>query len=157
MKDLNIFKQRYVYRNPLRNIKDFLRRFKYAYQRITKGYCDTDLWNLDYYLICLLSEALKEFSETTYSYPMNLTEEEWRQKLLEMSNHFSNISEYTNNDINNRAEKSFDDYWDSKGTDKEDKLYNNWIEISKDAFKFREEEKNKAFDMIKEWFFDLWD
>ena len=157
MKDLNIFKQRYVYRNPLRNIKDFLRRFKYAYQRITKGYCDTDLWNLDYYLICLLSEALKELSETTYSYPMNLTEEEWRQKLLEMSNHFSNISEYTDNDINNRAEKSFDAYWDSRGTDKEDKLYNNWIEISKDAFKFREEEKNKALDMIKEWFFDLWD
>ena len=72
---LNVFTYGYVsWRCPLTNIKQFFRNIKYAYQRITKGYCDQDKWNLNTYLSNLLYLSLTDLSEHHCGFPTSYEE-----------------------------------------------------------------------------------
>jgi hypothetical protein len=46
-------------------------------QRGIRGYADCDLWDFDFYLSNLKANALVQFKNSLYSYPGNITEEEW--------------------------------------------------------------------------------
>lgn len=43
-----------------------LRNIKYSFQRITKGYCDKDLWNIDYWFMNLMPDMLQQFKDTKH-------------------------------------------------------------------------------------------
>ena len=66
----------------------FFRSFKCAYQRITKGFCFRDIWNIDLYLLELLPQIFDSFRENTSAYPSDMTEEEWNNYLIEMAESF---------------------------------------------------------------------
>ena len=63
------------------NIGLFFRNFKYAYQRITKGYCERDLWNMDYWICNILSNAFHDFARDTHSYPDEVGYNGWLKKI----------------------------------------------------------------------------
>lgn len=46
---LNVFHFGYSHKFTLWNIKNFFRTLKWAWQRATKGYCDWDRWDLDFF------------------------------------------------------------------------------------------------------------
>ena len=73
---LNIFKSCSYYRwNSFKNIKDniklFFRRFKWAYQRIIRGFCDMDTWDLDDYYTHLFVDSLKMYSKYMNGWPQS--------------------------------------------------------------------------------------
>lgn len=99
-----------VYRFPrsvFHNIGQFFRNIKFAYQRITKGYADFDLWNLDYYIRAVLTKSINELADIAHGYPgVGLFSDEqakqdgykdgydrWVSYLKEMSRHFANSIE----------------------------------------------------------------
>ena len=58
---LNILKFGYgTPRHIIHNFCQFLRNIKFAYQRVTRGYCDADVWDLDQYLSALLYKTLHQ-------------------------------------------------------------------------------------------------
>jgi len=85
------------------NIKLFFKSIKNAWQRATKGYCDSDIWNLDYYYSDLIADTLKEYRENTISYPMYLdgaecpSLEEWKSRVYYVESLFrDSMREYEN-------------------------------------------------------------
>lgn len=165
------------------NIKQFFRNIKYAYQRITKGYCDADCWALDSFYSELFYHTLKQLADKTHGMPGKWSLEgkafdDWENYLREMAEHFLNTQE-DNLDIpiNQEVMKLWEEMnlyrgepifiGTSKGTCKLEYDYTDqeqfdiaqkrWLDKEEEAAEFRINEKDKAFDMMKEVFFDLWD
>lgn len=92
-----------------RNFKYIARAFKMAYQRITKGFCDWDRYNLDYYYAALIGDSLKEFAHETCSYPVNMKSEEWTEKLDKLGSQFK---AYT---MDPESAKPFVEKWEKEG------------------------------------------
>lgn len=46
-----------------------LRNLKYSWQRVTKGYCDRDLWSIDYWFMNLMPDMLQQFKDTKHGSP----------------------------------------------------------------------------------------
>lgn len=58
-------------------IYKYKRKIKFLYQRVFRGWDDSDTWNLDYKIAEFTLPRLKRFKELHNSYPVGLTEEEW--------------------------------------------------------------------------------
>jgi hypothetical protein len=67
---------------------ELARAIKTFYQRGRRGYADSDLWSLDWYLLEILPSALKKLSQTTHSYPPNITYKRWQKTLGQMQSGF---------------------------------------------------------------------
>ena len=63
--------------------------FKYKYQKITRGFTDLEIWNLDHTTAKWLIPRLKYLKENTCGYPPDLeTFEEWQEILQKMIDAF---------------------------------------------------------------------
>lgn len=71
--------------NWWRNIKQFFRHFRWAWQRITKGFCDYDCFDLDQYYLALLPVTLRHLADNTHGYPEGMTYEDWQAKIRLMA------------------------------------------------------------------------
>jgi hypothetical protein len=61
------------------------RRARFAAQRQTQGFDDSELWNLDLTLTAFLAPRLRRFAEITQSHPVDVSHEEWRDELAELA------------------------------------------------------------------------
>lgn len=99
--------------NIFRWLKLFVFDLKCCRERITKGYCQKDLWNIDYWFLVVMSDMLSEFNQTTCSTPGRLMEKfpgesghkEWEAILSKMSFLLNEANEYTCKRINPYAEE----------------------------------------------------
>lgn len=55
--------------NPLRHIKRWCRNIKHACQRIRYGYCDRDVWSIDWWFLSVVPNMLEDLKDTTHGYP----------------------------------------------------------------------------------------
>lgn len=137
------------------------RCIRWAYQRIKKGYCDQDMWDLGDYYIVLMHNSIKEFADNTNSYPMPLPSENpsfvhaikidsEEDLLLE---NWKNILYGIARDLELGCDGNTWDYnemyW--KDDDTFDK------EAAFADLKKKEEHRNRALNGIKEYFDHLWD
>lgn len=87
-----------------------IRNIKYSWQRITKGYCDRDLWSIDGWFMEIMPQMLQQLKETRYgspgvlgtqyidesgSYRNDTCHEEWDKILDEMIFLFQEMDEDT--------------------------------------------------------------
>ena len=125
-------------RKPLKNLK-------YCIQRIKRGYCDADLWNIDCWFLGVIVPMLRQFSRTQMGWPGRL-----QSKITaEMgdgvdSNQLDEICQQKWKEILNKLADDFETlermHYDIETKDKE-----------------REALKNKCFKTFSEYFFELWD
>ncbi|MBE5905017.1 MAG: hypothetical protein E7275_12150 [Pseudobutyrivibrio sp.] len=57
------------FNNPIETLTRWKNNIKYAYQRAHYGYCDRDIWNIDYWFLKVMPAMLEQFKETTHGYP----------------------------------------------------------------------------------------
>lgn len=102
--------------------KEMLRDLKCCYQRIKKGYCYRDLWNIDSWFLNVIPDMLEEFRDSTNGFPTSFlrsdgpsTEEEsdrafekWKAILTEMAFLFREANEETCQRKNPYAEEHAD-------------------------------------------------
>ena len=75
------------------NLKQIPRMFKWAYQRVMRGYADCDVWDFDSFLINIIPAALRQLAEG-YSYPHEFNSpEEWSKWLIETAELFEQAYE----------------------------------------------------------------
>lgn len=55
------------------------RAVRFFFQRLIRGWDDSDTWNLDDTIARFVLPRLKRFSEVRGGYPANITDEEWRE------------------------------------------------------------------------------
>ena len=122
------------------NIKQFFRHFKWAWQRVTKGYCDFDCFALDDYYLKLIPSTLRTLSEDTHGYPEKFnTPNKWQEELIGIAENFEAAA-------TTEEEYFKDDNWIDMAI-KNYEEYSNFIDSSMRA----------GFDGFKENFWHLWD
>lgn len=81
---------KYLYTHSLSNMyhqlknKKWKRSIRFLYQRLTRGWDDSDTWSLDQPLAKLILPRLRRFNEIRGGHPSSLTEEEWNTILNKM-------------------------------------------------------------------------
>lgn len=129
----------------LRNLRQLCRNLKFAYQRVTRGYSDLDVWNLDDFLTQVIADGTRQLSETAngisnYHYDASKEDEgygDWVAYLKEMSTHFQNSID----DVENPYE--FND--------------KRWYDQEIKNAKFQDDEFQKGWEMLHKVYHELWD
>ena len=143
MNKLNVFSGCF-YKSPrfwLKNIKMFFRCIKWSYQRITRGYCDADLWDYFTYHSELIIQSLTSFVNNHNGFPTYLNDdtkiendEQWVIYLTEIVNHFKTAMIY-------------EDFYDELGN----------LQAYKDASDKEDAEFALGFKMLENVYRNLWD
>lgn len=165
MNRLNVFNNPYYrWRYPdcwIKNARMFFKSFKYAYQRITKGYANCDTFDLDSYYLDIFSGTLNYLADNHCGYPGNdefPTDESWTIYLKELAYKF-----YLANESNEAySTPEADKWWGWNEKHPNDKISNNpYIEAM-----HKEEQENSAkreanlregLKMLEACWKDLWD
>ena len=135
-------------------IKYFCRVTRWSWQRITRGFADCDVWQLDCYYATLFTESLRYLDKIRHGYPGEMTSEEWSAYLQEMAELFYRCVE-SNDYYHNTA---FDEYWNLPDDDlRKEEMRREYLRVEYENFKKMEADKDKAFDMMKRMFFHHWD
>lgn len=97
---------------------------KYAWQRINEGICDTDVWNLDFYISKVIVDGLRRLAKTAHGYPTEFGSfENWAKWL-------NDTADMIDQGINFNEENA--EFFDSWTTDelikKETESYKTWKE-----------------------------
>lgn len=109
---------------------------KWMRQRVTRGFADVDIWNMDMYLLDLLPAMLKQHADNTHGWPQ--------------SEQFPEFEDWTNylHNITNKFIKAKD-------------LLTRWDGISIDEMIANDKEAavlvKEAMSELGEHFFNLWD
>ena len=74
MMNLNVLKdypysKHYYLTHPWKWFKDIWLNLRAGYHRATKGYCYTDLWNMDDWFLAVFPKMLRELAEKHCAYP----------------------------------------------------------------------------------------
>lgn len=160
MSEINVFKYgRLSWRRPIDSIKLIFRRLKWGYQRIVRGYCDYDIWEMDYFLGTLLSDMCFNFADNASGWPDSKFEtyEDWVEYLREMGRCFRFTKEeaYPTPALDKWADSisPHDNEW----INREDELTQAMREEDKRISSERESYKDKALKMLDYVWFNLWD
>lgn len=137
MDSLNIFKMLdWSFRRPINNLRNIKRIIKYSWQRITKGYCDYDRYDIDWYLIELIPNILEDFANKTNSFPIDFEElKYWQDYLRFCADRFKNTKDFY--ELSNNANYS-----------KEERI--EFYDKSKRCLK-------TGFEYLEDHYWDLWD
>lgn len=65
-------------------MKRILQRIKFAYQRVTRYYDDSAIWNLDIYITSIAIPVLRHYRENGHGFPTGMKENEWNKILDKM-------------------------------------------------------------------------
>lgn len=175
MHEMNVFAQGYLgWRHPLFNIKVFFKNIKRAWHRATKGYCDIDCYNLNFFYLELMIGSLEHFRTNLRSLPASLDEKEWDDILKDIISNLKNGREgalpnewegekkrlreelskaYTHNVT---CEKG-DEIYVTPLYDEYGELVEKWWEQESKNRAAEEENVRKALAIMAKWWHDLWD
>lgn len=133
----------------------FFKKVRYAYQRAKYGYCDRDIWNLDYSLGNYISATVAQLAKTTHSYPYGINEEEWIDKLRFISRSFY-LGTHEEEWKNPYEEEIFSFPLYNK-TPEQEKITKRWLEIEKSNKKAMDIRLQEGLNELSKYFRDLWD
>lgn len=119
------------YRHCKYTKRDFARLKR---QRIAQGFCDADAFAVDDHLLRLIPAMIDHLADNTHTYPLNSTPEAWAKKLREIAENFRILQRLMDVTLEESGAQSYQELDDM-------------ITAAKD----------KAFDELKEHFFELWD
>ena len=120
-------------------IKNLYYQVKYGFQRMFRGYDDTEVFNTDLTFIDRYLKILKDFRKNHCGYPPSITNEQWDDILDEMIKHLTLMNE---NNIMSELKKGMPDSF------KPD--YKTVREIM-------DRHKDEFFKLFSKWFYNLWD
>lgn len=109
------------------------RRAKWKRQRIHRGFCDWDWWDLDYFYLNLFVSSLRHYAKNTIGFSPSLapTYEEYQTRILRLADMFEELAD-----------------WEENNADRLD---------FEQEFKEKDELTKKAFSELAEVFWSLWD
>ena len=109
------------------------RRAKWKRQRIHRGFCDWDWWDLDTFYLNLFVSSLRHYAKNTIGYSPSLapTYEEYQARILRLADMFEELAD-----------------WEETNADRRD---------FEQEFKEKDELTKKAFAELAEVFWSLWD
>lgn len=138
-----------------KRISLFFRKIKWAYQRAKYGWCDKDLWSLDWTLGNYIASSVNELANRTHGYPYSLSPEEWDKILRTIATNFYlgvNEDSWTNPyedkvtcKLYNKLERAEQVIWDK------------WVAEERRIENYMAFCREEGFKDLMEWYSHLWD
>ena len=145
------------------NFRMFFRQFKWAYQRVTKGYCDFDYWDMDTHLSYLIPDMLERFIKDGHGYPGNdefPTPEAWNEYLQKTIDLFR----YSQSELPNEYEDAWvkqleerDFLFNKPETPEEKEIADKYLAIENDNDEKKRIALDEALQRVFHIFHHLWD
>ena len=116
----------YPWYNIPNHIQQVIKLLRYSYERITKGYCEYDLMDIDYWFLTVFPNMLKEFREKSDGCPGSFIDEtkpeevkykeghqKWEEYLQTMENYLRNARlDYYDYIKSNNKEEWYDNIYE---------------------------------------------
>ena len=115
-------------------------KVKWAYQRLTRGWDDRAVWDMDYYLAGLIPQLVKELKEKGHGFPSDMVPEE---SIGEISEEVETAVREKWNAILDSIAEGFEEY---------NQVRNCMMHPDYKMVKFE-----KGFKLFKKYFGSLWD
>lgn len=136
-------------------IKNIPREIKWFFQRGIRGYSDKDVWSIDIWFKSIIIPMLEQLKETKQGYPIDMTEEEWNLTLNNMINYFKECTDFYCSEKNEYEDEYMSRIMSTNEYDKS--LTNKWLKREEEIDKYKNEMKDKAFELFSKHFYSLWD
>lgn len=138
------------YRPDLK-VKNFFRKVKWTWQRAKYGWCDRDLWDLEYTLGNYIASSTEKLAEITHGYPPNITEEKWDNILKKISEDFYfGVNE-------DYYENPYEEEWFNSLTPEKEELWKKLSDREIEIHKAMSDHLHNGFVALEKWFPHLWD
>ena len=120
---LNVWNEDRFYGNIFHRIKMFFKCVKWSYQRIVRGYADTDVWSLDWFYSKLFANTLRHLADHHCGVPQEFNDtidenpDGWARWLYDTAHCFEEadrLEDTINLDNHKRVQKEIDD-WRKEG------------------------------------------
>lgn len=134
----------------------FFCKIKWMLQRAKYGYCDMDLWSLDYTLGNYIASSVNELANRTHGYPYDTTAEEWDSILRSIARNFylaTNEDEWGNPYDDMREYGAF---YNNLPDDKKE-YWDKWYEAEEENARSMDIRRQEGFKLLQKWFTHLWD
>ena len=127
----------------------FFQEIKWFIQRGKKGYCDKDIWEINTWMSTTFAQMLREFSEKVYDYPPGFDDEKIDMPAGLIASHVLGNS------------VSGEDYEEYLAWKKIVLKMSNYFEDAVCECGYTpsieaKDNRNKAFELLRKHFFDLW-
>jgi len=93
----------------MKRIKRIIGKIGFIWQKITRGFSNQDLWNLDQTITDFILPRLKAFKNMTCAHPADLSFDEWMLVLDKMIKSFEISSKIFSSDNLKNQNKEFDE------------------------------------------------
>ncbi len=142
------------YRIP-KHIKLFFKKIYWMFQRSIYGYCERDVWNLDYSLGMYLTNTLTRLADISHGHPGKYTEEEWDTALRTAANDFL-LGVDEDSWVNPYEDMVVHTHWNYMESEQKE-VWKKYIEKEKEKSAEMTKHLMRGCDFLKENFYDLWD
>ena len=136
-------------------IKNIPREIKWFFQRGIRGYSDKDVWSIDIWFKSIIIPMLEQLKETKQGHPIDMTEEEWNLTLNNMINYFKECTDFYCSEKNEYEDEYMSRIMSANEYDK--LLADKWLKREEEIDKYKNEMKDKAFELFSKHFYSLWD
>ena len=137
-----------------KKLQSFFQKVKWTWQRAKYGFCERDVWSLDYTLSNYIANTIKYLAETTHGYPFHMTEEEWIKTLMSIAEDFYLGSE------EDLYENEYEDKINSNlfisHTKGNKELWRLYAKREKDIQDIMASHRHNGFEKLEKWFSNLW-
>lgn len=143
-------------------------KIKECYQRIKRGWCDSDVWSIDGWFESVIVDMLKQLKEIKHGYPCNMTEEEWDNQLDRMIHCFTEMQEdkcSEKNEYEEQYKKQLHPWWNDDENLKyteiqeysDEELRKLWLDREIEIDEYRRKMQTEGFELFNKYFRNLWD
>ncbi len=169
---MNIFKvkgygTRYYLTHPWYWLREWRKKLVFAWQRITRGYADWDVWDLDQWMLEILPRMLDQLADNTHTYPLDIGDKEWSKYLHGLASNLrlctdeaaDKLNEYYDEFHNNlilHTEKK-DDGFTHAHVEINDEIRDNYFKRCKEIWQEIEAIREETFADIGRSLPEMWD
>lgn len=161
----NVFKlwflPSYYFRHPIKFFQEICANLKNAWMRVTKGYCYTDIWNIDTWFCNVFPPMLRHMADEGMAYPgipPFETPEKWHDWLHSVADV---IDTFNDEEFWYTTKNEYSEDWNRVSEDRENKDYKEIKELyftrMEEITKERQALIEDTFIQIAKYFDCLWD
>lgn len=138
-----------------KKIVGFFQKLRWAWQRAKYGFCDRDIWGLDYTLGNYIANTIKYLAKTTHGHPPNTSAKEWEEILMSIANDF--YLGTNDNLYENKYEDKISSNLYISPTKGNKNLWKSYSERELEIASTMAAHRHSGFEKLEKWFPHLWD